>query len=123
MDLHIMGDELLAYCNSFAALNRRYTLPRRCLPNVPIYISIDHEHKNGIINSSLVGVIICDWKYYNHQGLCFNSKRSIRVGPAYHYEYHVWSYDIPALNIMNEKNRMVKRNEANEDESVENERM
>jgi len=33
IDLHIMGthlqydDELLAYCNSFAALNRRYTLP------------------------------------------------------------------------------------------------
>jgi hypothetical protein len=53
---------------------------RRCIPNVPTYISIDHEHQNGIINSSLVGVIIGDWKFYNHQGLCFNSKRSIRVG-------------------------------------------
>ncbi|KAG4096831.1 hypothetical protein H8356DRAFT_1348359 [Neocallimastix lanati (nom. inval.)] len=53
---------------------------RRCLPNVPTYISIDHEHLNGIINSSLVGVIIGGWKYYNHQGLCFNSKRSISVG-------------------------------------------
>ncbi|KAG4097814.1 hypothetical protein H8356DRAFT_1331054 [Neocallimastix lanati (nom. inval.)] len=37
-------------------------------------------HQNGTINSSLVGVIIGDWKFYNHQGLCFNSKRSIRVG-------------------------------------------
>ncbi|KAG4084863.1 hypothetical protein H8356DRAFT_1376225 [Neocallimastix lanati (nom. inval.)] len=53
---------------------------RRCIPNVPTYISIDHEHQNGTINSSLVGVIIGDWKFYNHQGLCFNSKRSIRVG-------------------------------------------
>ncbi|KAG4108825.1 hypothetical protein H8356DRAFT_1350183 [Neocallimastix lanati (nom. inval.)] len=61
---------------------------RRCIPNVPTYISIDHEHQNGIINSSLVGVIIGDWKFYNHQGLCFNSKRSIR------YEYHMWSHDI-----------------------------
>ncbi|KAG4085440.1 hypothetical protein H8356DRAFT_1340652 [Neocallimastix lanati (nom. inval.)] len=52
----------------------------QCIPNVPTYISNDHEHQNGIINSSLVGVIIGDWKYYNHQGLCFNSKRSIRVG-------------------------------------------
>ncbi|KAG4101118.1 hypothetical protein H8356DRAFT_1422365 [Neocallimastix lanati (nom. inval.)] len=54
---------------------------RKCIPNVPTYISIVHEHQNGIINSSLVGVIIGDWKFYNHQGLCFNSKRSIRVGP------------------------------------------
>ena len=61
----------MAYCISFAA---------RCIPNVPTYISNDHEHQNGTINSSLVGVIIGDWKYYNHQGLCFNSKRSIRVG-------------------------------------------
>ncbi|KAG4088735.1 hypothetical protein H8356DRAFT_1361709 [Neocallimastix lanati (nom. inval.)] len=53
---------------------------RRCIPNVPTYISNDHEHQNGTINSSLVGVIIGDWKFYNHQGLCFNSKRSIRVG-------------------------------------------
>ncbi|KAG4085695.1 hypothetical protein H8356DRAFT_1357118 [Neocallimastix lanati (nom. inval.)] len=37
-------------------------------------------HQNGTINSSLVGVIIGDWKFYNHQGLCFNSKRSIRDG-------------------------------------------
>ncbi|KAG4084087.1 hypothetical protein H8356DRAFT_1355466 [Neocallimastix lanati (nom. inval.)] len=73
-----MGNELLAYCNSFTALNRRYTLPGDCIPNVPTYISIDHEHQNGIINSSLVGVIIGDWKFYNHQGLCFNSKRCIR---------------------------------------------
>ncbi|KAL6594232.1 hypothetical protein U3516DRAFT_788269 [Neocallimastix sp. 'constans'] len=51
-----------------------------CIPNVPTYISNDHEHQNGTINSSLVGVIIGDWKFYNHQGLCFNSKRSIRVG-------------------------------------------
>ncbi|KAG4086153.1 hypothetical protein H8356DRAFT_1434806 [Neocallimastix lanati (nom. inval.)] len=51
---------------------------RRCIPNVPTYISIDHEHQNGIINSSLVGVIIGDWKFYNHQGLCFNSRRSLR---------------------------------------------
>ncbi|KAG4090806.1 hypothetical protein H8356DRAFT_1335683 [Neocallimastix lanati (nom. inval.)] len=51
---------------------------RRCIPNVPTYISNDHEHQNGTINSSLVGVIIGDWKFYNHQGLCFNSKRSIR---------------------------------------------
>ncbi|KAG4093087.1 hypothetical protein H8356DRAFT_1429093 [Neocallimastix lanati (nom. inval.)] len=40
---------------------------RRCIPNVPTYISNDHEHQNGTINSSLVG-------------LCFNSKRSIRDG-------------------------------------------
>jgi len=53
---------------------------RRFIPNVPTYISIDYEHQNGIINSSLVGVIIGDWKYYNYQGLCFNSKLSIRVG-------------------------------------------
>ncbi|KAG4083442.1 hypothetical protein H8356DRAFT_1331841 [Neocallimastix lanati (nom. inval.)] len=53
---------------------------RRCIPNVPTYISNDHEHQNGTINSSLVGVIIGDWKFYNHQGLCFNSKRSIRDG-------------------------------------------
>ncbi|KAG4086975.1 hypothetical protein H8356DRAFT_1434017 [Neocallimastix lanati (nom. inval.)] len=48
--------------------------------SVPTYISNDHEHQNGTINSSLVGVIIGDWKFYNHQGLCFNSKRSIRDG-------------------------------------------
>ncbi|KAG4096109.1 hypothetical protein H8356DRAFT_1356828 [Neocallimastix lanati (nom. inval.)] len=59
-----MGDELLAYCNSFAALNRRYTLPGDEFPNVPTYISIEHLHQNGIINSSLVGVIIGDWKFY-----------------------------------------------------------
>ncbi|KAG4092936.1 hypothetical protein H8356DRAFT_1321724 [Neocallimastix lanati (nom. inval.)] len=53
---------------------------RRCIPNVPTYISNDYEHQNGTINSSLVGVINGDWKFYNHQGLCFNSKRSIRVG-------------------------------------------
>jgi len=53
---------------------------RRCIPNVPTYISNDHEHQNGIINFSLVGVIIGDWKFYNHQGLCLNSKRSIKVG-------------------------------------------
>ncbi|KAG4106418.1 hypothetical protein H8356DRAFT_1323914 [Neocallimastix lanati (nom. inval.)] len=27
---------------------------RRCIPNVPTYISNDHEHQNGTINSSLV---------------------------------------------------------------------
>ncbi|KAG4100647.1 hypothetical protein H8356DRAFT_1339595 [Neocallimastix lanati (nom. inval.)] len=53
---------------------------RRCIPNVPTYISNDHEHQNGTINSSLMGVVIGDWKFYNHQGLCFNSKCSIRVG-------------------------------------------
>ncbi|KAG4096735.1 hypothetical protein H8356DRAFT_1348131 [Neocallimastix lanati (nom. inval.)] len=37
---------------------------RRCIPNVPTYISIDHEHQNGITNSSLVGVIIGDWKFF-----------------------------------------------------------
>ncbi|KAG4095172.1 hypothetical protein H8356DRAFT_1341099 [Neocallimastix lanati (nom. inval.)] len=36
---------------------------RRCIPNVSTYISNDHEHQNGIINSSLVGVIIGDWKF------------------------------------------------------------
>ncbi|KAG4082899.1 hypothetical protein H8356DRAFT_1364017 [Neocallimastix lanati (nom. inval.)] len=35
-----------------------------------IYLIISNE----IINSSLVGVIIGNWKFYNHQGLCFNSK-------------------------------------------------
>ncbi|KAL6591244.1 Hsp70 protein-domain-containing protein [Neocallimastix sp. 'constans'] len=57
-----------------------YIIGILCIPNVPTYISNDHEHQNGTINSSLVGVIIGDWKFYNHQGLCFNSKRSIRVG-------------------------------------------
>ncbi|KAG4090247.1 hypothetical protein H8356DRAFT_1431254 [Neocallimastix lanati (nom. inval.)] len=58
---------------------------RRCIPNVPTYISNNHEHQNGIINSSLVGVIIGDWKFYNHQGLCFNSKRSIRPNSETHH--------------------------------------
>ncbi|KAG4083396.1 hypothetical protein H8356DRAFT_1437015 [Neocallimastix lanati (nom. inval.)] len=34
-----------------------------CIPNVPTYISNDHEHQNGIINTSLVGVIIGYWKF------------------------------------------------------------
>ncbi|KAL6604278.1 hypothetical protein U3516DRAFT_758964 [Neocallimastix sp. 'constans'] len=69
---YLLSDELLAYS-------------RRCIPNVPTYISNDHEHQNGTINSSLVGVIIGDWKFYNHQGLCFNSKRSIRGKPYGHH--------------------------------------
>jgi len=70
----------LAYCNSFAALNRRYTLPGNAFLTFLHISPFDHEHQNRIINSSLVVVIIGDWKLYNHQGLCFNSKRSIRVG-------------------------------------------
>ncbi|KAG4085862.1 hypothetical protein H8356DRAFT_1357040 [Neocallimastix lanati (nom. inval.)] len=71
---------LLINCKVMSYWHTSLHTARRCIPNVPTYISIDHEHQNGIINSSLVGVIIRDWKYYNYQGLCFNSKRSIRVG-------------------------------------------
>ncbi|KAG4085910.1 hypothetical protein H8356DRAFT_1354121 [Neocallimastix lanati (nom. inval.)] len=71
--------ELLINCKLRRSQSSLHTA-RRCIPNVPTYISNDHEHQNGTINSSLVGVIIGDWKFYNHQGLCFNSKRSIRVG-------------------------------------------
>ncbi|KAG4087585.1 hypothetical protein H8356DRAFT_1320500 [Neocallimastix lanati (nom. inval.)] len=72
-----MTIQLLINCKLRRSQSSLHTA-RRCLPNVPTYISIDHEHQNGIINSSLVGVIIGDWKFYNHQGLCFNSKRNIR---------------------------------------------
>ncbi|KAG4095168.1 hypothetical protein H8356DRAFT_1427332 [Neocallimastix lanati (nom. inval.)] len=72
-----MAIQLLINCKLRRSQSSLHTA-RRCIPNVPTYISIDHEHRNGIINSSLVGVIIGDWKFYNHQGLCFNSKRSIR---------------------------------------------
>ncbi|KAG4101674.1 hypothetical protein H8356DRAFT_1421696 [Neocallimastix lanati (nom. inval.)] len=72
-------DILLINCKLRRSQSSLHTA-RRCIPNVPTYISNDHEHQNGTINSSLVGVIIGDWKFYNHQGLCFNSKRSIRVG-------------------------------------------
>ncbi|KAG4102225.1 hypothetical protein H8356DRAFT_1381527 [Neocallimastix lanati (nom. inval.)] len=74
-----MAIQLLINCKLRRSQSSLHT-SRRCIPNVPTYISIDHEHQNGIINSSLVGVIIGDWKFYNHQGLCFNSKRRIRVG-------------------------------------------
>ncbi|KAG4102007.1 hypothetical protein H8356DRAFT_1339216 [Neocallimastix lanati (nom. inval.)] len=74
-----MAIQLLINCKLRRSQSSLHTA-RRCIPNVPTYISNDHEHQNGIINSSLVGVIIGDWKYYNHQGLCLNSKRSIRVG-------------------------------------------
>ncbi|KAG4084037.1 hypothetical protein H8356DRAFT_1336117 [Neocallimastix lanati (nom. inval.)] len=73
------SDMLLINCKLRRSQSSLHTA-RRCIPNVPTYISNDHEHQNGTINSSLVGVIIGDWKFYNHQGLCFNSKRSIRVG-------------------------------------------
>ncbi|KAG4102721.1 hypothetical protein H8356DRAFT_1324672 [Neocallimastix lanati (nom. inval.)] len=85
IDLHIwvpishMAIQLLINCKLRRSQSSLHTA-RRCIPNVPTYISNDHEHQNGTINSSLVGVIIGDWKFYNHQGLCFNSKRSIRVG-------------------------------------------
>ncbi|KAG4083276.1 hypothetical protein H8356DRAFT_1382030 [Neocallimastix lanati (nom. inval.)] len=74
-----MAIQLLINCKLRRSQSSLHTA-RRCIPNVPTYISNDHEHQNGTINSSLVGVIIGDWKFYNHQGLCFNSKRSIRVG-------------------------------------------
>ncbi|KAG4087824.1 hypothetical protein H8356DRAFT_1433292 [Neocallimastix lanati (nom. inval.)] len=74
-----MAIQLLINCKLRRSQSSLHTA-RRCIPNVPTYISNDHEHQNGIINSSLLGVIIGDWKFYNHQGLCFNSKRSIRVG-------------------------------------------
>ncbi|KAG4085691.1 hypothetical protein H8356DRAFT_1435176 [Neocallimastix lanati (nom. inval.)] len=66
-----MAIQLLINCKvmSYWHTSSSFTA-RRCIPNVPTYISIDHEHQNGIINSSPVGVIIGDWKYYNHQGLC-----------------------------------------------------
>ncbi|KAG4106274.1 hypothetical protein H8356DRAFT_1417838 [Neocallimastix lanati (nom. inval.)] len=59
---------------------------RRCIPNVLTYISIDHEHQNGIINSSLVGV------YASIQSVSNRVKKSFEGKP---YEYHVWSHDIP----------------------------
>ncbi|KAG4087917.1 hypothetical protein H8356DRAFT_1341438 [Neocallimastix lanati (nom. inval.)] len=74
-----MAIQLLINCKLRRSQSSLHTA-RRCIPNVPTYISNDHEHQNGTINSSLVGVIIGDWKFYNHQGLCFNSKRSIRDG-------------------------------------------
>ncbi|KAG4094637.1 hypothetical protein H8356DRAFT_1360523 [Neocallimastix lanati (nom. inval.)] len=74
-----MAIQLLINCKLRRSQSSLHTA-RRCIPNVPTYISNDHEHQNGTINSSLVGVIIGDWKFYNHQGLCFNSKRSIWVG-------------------------------------------
>ncbi|KAG4083092.1 hypothetical protein H8356DRAFT_1350345 [Neocallimastix lanati (nom. inval.)] len=74
-----MAIQLLINCKLRRSQSSLHTA-RRCIPNLPTYISNDHEHQNGTINSSLVGVIIGDWKFYNHQGLCFNSKRSIRVG-------------------------------------------
>ncbi|KAG4092564.1 hypothetical protein H8356DRAFT_1429388 [Neocallimastix lanati (nom. inval.)] len=74
-----MAIQLLNNCKLRRSQSSLHTA-RRCIPNVPTYISNDHEHQNGTINSSLVGVIIGDWKFYNHQGLCFNSKRSIKVG-------------------------------------------
>ncbi|KAG4102152.1 hypothetical protein H8356DRAFT_1341718 [Neocallimastix lanati (nom. inval.)] len=80
--VHIIGVHivsLLINCKLRRSQSSLHTA-RRCIPNVPTYISNDHEHQNGTINSSLVGVIIGDWKFYNHQGLCFNSKRSIRDG-------------------------------------------
>ena len=95
IDLHIMGTHLPIWPYSCKLTVRWWVIgilyqlrrsqsslhiAQRCLPDVHTYISIDHEHQNGIINSFLVGVIIGDWKYYNHQGLCFNSKHSIRVG-------------------------------------------
>ncbi|KAG4087326.1 hypothetical protein H8356DRAFT_1355036 [Neocallimastix lanati (nom. inval.)] len=72
--LHILDTHLSIWPYSYYLTLRRsqsslYTA-RRCIPNVPTYISNDHEHQNGIINSSLVGVIIGDWKYYNHQVTC-----------------------------------------------------
>ncbi|KAG4098562.1 hypothetical protein H8356DRAFT_1327434 [Neocallimastix lanati (nom. inval.)] len=72
--LHIMGTHL-PYDHTLRRSQSSLQTARRCIPNVPTYISIDHEHQNGIINSSIVGVIIGDWKSYNHQELCFNSKR------------------------------------------------
>ncbi|KAG4088213.1 hypothetical protein H8356DRAFT_1325324 [Neocallimastix lanati (nom. inval.)] len=77
--LKLFYHKLLINCKLRRSQSSLHTA-RRCIPNVPTYISNDHEHQNGTINSSLVGVIIGDWKFYNHQGLCFNSKRSIRVG-------------------------------------------
>ncbi|KAG4104298.1 hypothetical protein H8356DRAFT_1419735 [Neocallimastix lanati (nom. inval.)] len=74
-----MAIQLLINCKLRRSQSSLHTA-RRCIPNVPTYISNDHEHQNGTINSSLVGVIIGDWKFYNHQALCFNSKRSIRDG-------------------------------------------
>ncbi|KAG4102078.1 hypothetical protein H8356DRAFT_1421641 [Neocallimastix lanati (nom. inval.)] len=72
--LHIMGTHLPIWVPIQLLINcklRRYQLSlhtaRGCLPNFPTYISIDLEHQNRIINSFLVGVIIDDWKFYNHQ--------------------------------------------------------
>ncbi|KAG4096359.1 hypothetical protein H8356DRAFT_1355184 [Neocallimastix lanati (nom. inval.)] len=79
-----MAIQLLITCKLRRSQSSLHTA-WRCIPNVPTYISNDHEHQNGTINFPLVGVIIGDWKFYNHQGLCFNSKRSIRGKP---YEHH-----------------------------------
>ncbi|KAG4096954.1 hypothetical protein H8356DRAFT_1348561 [Neocallimastix lanati (nom. inval.)] len=57
-----MAIQLLINCKLRRSQSSLHTA-WRCLSNVPKYISIDHEHQNGIINSSLMGVFIGNWKY------------------------------------------------------------